>query len=80
MPEWCEALNSGDKWDFWGVSSPKCPHCGEDIEVPANDLYELYEEGEHDDIECPNCERTFIVSTSISYSFDTSRQEQDDND
>jgi hypothetical protein len=65
--------------DFWGVSHPKCPHCGEVCNVSANEWWKLYEEGEHE-VECPHCEGEFTVSTSVSYSFDTSQQESMDDD
>ena len=47
-----------------------CPYCGEFIDV--DDDYEMYTEGDHD-VECPCCERSFIVDTCISMSF-TSRR------
>lgn len=59
---------------FWGVSQPKCPHCGRECDISDNDWWRLYEEGEHE-VECPHCEGDFTVSTSVSYSFDTSEQE-----
>lgn len=65
--------------DFWRASHPKCPHCGEVCDVNDNEWWKLYEEGEHE-VECPHCEGEFTVSTSGSYSFDTSRQERMDDD
>ena len=65
--------------DFWGKRQPKCPHCGEECEVHENEWREIYEEGEHE-VECPHCEGEFIVSTRVSYSFDTSEQDGMDDD
>jgi hypothetical protein len=60
--------------DFWGLPMPKCPHCGGDVDVSDNDLWRIYEEGEHE-ISCPHCDEDFTVSTRVSYSFDTDTQE-----
>lgn len=62
---------------YWGADQPKCPHCGEVCRIGANDWYDLYEEGEHE-VECPRCGGEFTVITSVSYSFDTSEQVEDD--
>jgi len=60
--------------EFWGNKQPKCPHCGHEVGISKNDLWRLYEEGEHE-LECPDCEGAFIVWTRVSYSFDTDSQE-----
>jgi DNA-directed RNA polymerase subunit RPC12/RpoP len=65
--------------DFWGASQPKCPHCGKECGISDNEWWRLYEEGEHE-VECPHCEGEFTVSTSVSYSFDTSQQEDADDE
>ena len=59
---------------FWANKQPKCPHCGAEVDVSDNDLWRIYEEGEHE-IDCPSCELAFSVSTSVSYSFSTDAQE-----
>jgi uncharacterized C2H2 Zn-finger protein len=69
------ALKAGDTLEFWRNDDPKCPHCGTVVSVSDHELWALYEEGEHE-VECPNCDMTFAVSTSIAYSFST--DEQDD--
>jgi len=66
-------LNSKNSFDYWGNDSPKCPHCDEEIGVGDNDLYRIYEEGEHQ-VDCPQCDQPFMVSTRISHSFSTDRQ------
>lgn len=78
MSEKFSALKSGDRMDYWGTKNPMCPHCGHEVSVQDNELWRLYEEGEHDEVECPSCEQTFTVSTSVSYSFSTDEQEEDD--
>lgn len=60
--------------EFWGNDHPKCPHCGHDVSISENELWHLYEEGEHD-IECPQCDGDFAVYTRVSYSFSTDSQE-----
>lgn len=52
---------------------PVCPHCDEEIDVGDNDLYRIYEEGEHQ-VDCPQCDQPFMVSTRISHSFSTDKQ------
>ncbi len=49
-----------------------CPWCGEIYEI--DDEYHLYEDGEHN-LVCPNCEKRFLVNTSVSFSFSTERKE-----
>ena len=63
-----------ERLKFRGNDNPKCPHCGETIDVAQHEQWELYDEGEHD-MECPHCEREFVVSTNITYSFSTDEQE-----
>lgn len=46
---------------------PKCPHCGyEFIDLDG----EFYEEGEHE-LDCPDCDLTFDVSTCVEITFST---------
>ena len=77
MSEHLEALKKsqeeGEWLEFFGNDNPKCPHCGADCEISQNDWYSLYEEGEHE-VTCPDCDRDFIVSTSVSYTFTTEHQ------
>lgn len=70
-----KALNEGDRLDFLGNDSPKCPHCGRVIDVAASDLYRIYEEGEHE-VDCPECDNPFMVSTKVYFSFSTDWQEE----
>lgn len=76
---WSALKNRKDCLDFWGQDQPKCPHCGDAVDVSDNDLWRIYEEGEHE-VDCPHCENEFSVSTRVSYSFDTDQQEMDDDD
>jgi hypothetical protein len=75
MAERLKALKEGEWGNFFGNSSPKCPHCGYDCDVSAHDLYRVYEEGEHE-IDCPSCGLEFTVSTRVSFSFSTEDQEE----
>lgn len=61
--------------DYFCNKDPKCPHCGTEVNVGDNELWKLYEEGEHD-ISCPNCDLDFTVTTSVTYSFSTDDVEQ----
>lgn len=66
-------LNEENADDYWGNDSPKCPHCDYEIDLGSNDLYRLYEEGEHQ-VDCPKCDEPFMVSTRVSHSFSTDKQ------
>ena len=47
----------------------RCPKC-RDVFEPSSDDYHLYQEGEQD-VTCPNCEHTFTVKVSVSYSYES---------
>jgi hypothetical protein len=64
---------------YWRADQPKCPHCGHVCDLSANDWWSLCEEGEHE-VECPQCQGEFTVSTHVSYSFSTDAQEDLDED
>lgn len=53
-----------------------CPYCGNVIETcyGYEDFPELHEEGEHE-IDCPECEKTFVMNTEIFYQYETRRKE-----
>lgn len=70
------ALNAGQSVDFWRRDNPKCPHCGEVFSVSKNELWSLYEEGEHD-VDCGDCGLNFMVSTHVTFSFSTNEQEDE---
>ena len=73
-PKWT-ALEAGDSWDFRWNKDPKCPSCGAEARVSDQEWWHLYEEGEHT-VECPICERAFMVSTAVEYRFSTDEQEE----
>jgi len=67
-----EALKNDDSelgLEFVHNKFPKCPHCGYDFN-DLTDYYEIYEEGEHE-LECPNCDLAFDVSTHVEVTFST---------
>ena len=74
-----EALKAepGGSLEFWGNDEPKCPHCGKSIDVSDNDLWSIYQEGEHE-VTCPHCDDDFTVATNVSYSFSTETQDDDE--
>lgn len=59
-----------DTLDYKHNTEPKCPHCDSDIGISAHDLYDLYEDGEHE-IECPYCETPIKVISECTYHFST---------
>lgn len=69
-----ERIQSGEEEnpysDILGSDGYYCPHCGEYFEV--YDDYELYTDGDHD-MTCPECGKNFVLTTSVSYSFETEK-------
>jgi len=49
-----------------------CPWCGEVIEDDC-ETSAFYEDGTHV-LQCPECDKEFALSTSVSYSYSTERQ------
>lgn len=50
-----------------------CPYCGEEVGLePCDDGDVLYTEGDHE-VECPHCERLFVVNTTVHCFYDTRR-------
>ena len=70
-------LTNDNSLDYWGNGTPKCPFCDKDIDISEHDMYCLYEEDDHD-IDCPYCEKTFIVISSCKWTFDTNKQARED--
>lgn len=53
-----------------------CPYCGNATETcyGYEDFPELYEEGEHE-LECDECGKTFVLESSCSWWYETSKKE-----
>jgi len=47
----------------------KCPYCGEDLEV-CHDDGDGYEQDVLHEMECGNCEKSFVFYTNISFSYE----------
>lgn len=50
----------------------ECPYCGCDVEINHDDGYG-YEEGEQHQQECGECGKTFVFTTAIHFTYDTSK-------
>jgi len=72
------ALKSGDRYDFLGNKSPKCPHCGEDFDVSENEAWWLYNDNDNHTVECPRCDNEFQVVSHSSWTFSTDEQDDED--
>lgn len=46
----------------------ECPYCGEELEICHDDGFG-YTEDELHQMECGNCEKSFVFNTSISFSY-----------
>lgn len=51
------------------MSDVKCPHCGEEQEI-CHDDGAGYEEDVNHEQHCRDCNKPFIFTTSVSYSYD----------
>lgn len=72
-----EAVKSGEEDpDTYSTDYVICPYCGSAIEanVSYEDFPELFIDGSHE-IECDECRNTFVLETSISYSYETRKCE-----
>lgn len=76
MSEAFQALRKGDRWDFIYEKNPRCPHCGHVADLSDNEWWHICNEGEHD-VECPSCDREYLVSTHVEFTFSTDEQEDD---
>lgn len=59
----------------------RCPKCKSTIHVYNSEMYDLYNEGEHE-VSCDVCDATFVVSTRVTYTFESpellSQEDSDD--
>lgn len=62
-----------NRLDYMCNQAPKCPHCDSEIDVSGNELYQLYEDGEHE-ITCPKCDKQFLVVSQQYWMFSTDLQ------
>ncbi len=69
--DWDEA-EEGQPFDTYSTDFVICPHCGYAIptDLSYEDFPEIYEDGGHE-ITCPECDKDFILETSVSYSWET---------
>lgn len=66
--------------DFVWMDNPTCPHCGCEVLVLENELWELYnDQGDHD-ITCPHCDEEFHVTVHTVHRYSTDEQEEDDDE
>jgi endogenous inhibitor of DNA gyrase (YacG/DUF329 family) len=64
---------------YWGNTEPKCPFCDHDVNVSENELWRLYDEntGPHD-VDCPACDKSFLVNSTATWTFSTEKPEDED--
>jgi Zn ribbon nucleic-acid-binding protein len=54
------------------MSDVKCPYCEAEQEINHDDGYG-YEEDQKHEQECINCEKYFVYTTTISFSYETKK-------
>ena len=70
-----EEIKAGkEKVDTFSTDYVICPYCGYAYETcyGYEDFPELYDEDDHE-IECYECGKTFVLETTVSYSWETRR-------
>lgn len=65
----CKEMDS-EEGDVRHHSRVRCPHCKHVMDVCDSELYELYEDGDHD-IYCGECGKEFTVVTTVTHSFES---------
>lgn len=67
-----EKAEEDEEFDTYSTDYVICPHCGYAIptDFGYEDFPEAYEDGDHE-ITCPECDKNFILETSVSYSYET---------
>lgn len=68
-------LNDDNSHKYALNDEPICPHCDSEIKIEEYELWDLLDENGPHEIECPYCEKDFTVCSSARWSFDTSEQE-----
>lgn len=68
----------GEDIDTFSSDYVICPYCGCAIptDLPYSDFPEIFIDGDHE-IDCPECEKTYILETGVSYSYETRRKKED---
>ena len=68
----------GEEVDTFSSDYVICPYCGNALETcyGYEDFPEIYEECNHT-ITCPECNKKFILNTSISYYYETHKKGED---
>lgn len=72
-------LTEENYFDYSLNDDPICPYCDEIIDISKWDLIYLYDDDKHL-VECPYCDKTFQVDSSITWHFTSSIPDEDDLD
>lgn len=74
-------LRNNNSTTYWRNEMPLCPHCDHVCDINRLEWYGLYDtqEGEHE-VECPECEKGFVVSVTCAFSFSTCDQPEPEPD
>lgn len=72
-------LRHGNAIDYIRNDRPKCPHCDALFDIEAEEAWHLYDQAHEEEIlECPACEKEFVVTVQASYTFSTDEQFDDE--
>ncbi len=73
--EFYEEAEEGEEFDTFSDKYVICPYCGYAIptDYGYEDFPEIYTEGDND-LTCPECEKDFVLETSVSYYYETKKK------
>ncbi len=69
-------LSENNTIEYWGNDCPKCPHCDRSVGIDENELYNLYDDSDIHEVECPFCEKEFEVKSISKWTFSTDEQDE----
>ena len=69
-------LKDGNSMKYYRADKPTCPFCDYQVDVHEDEMWYLFEEGDHE-VECPSCLKVFRVESIAKWMFTTDDQDDD---
>lgn len=73
-------LNDDNSHKYALNDEPICPNCDSVIKISEHEFWELLDENGPHEIECPFCNKEIRVYSSATWTFDTSEQDDPDDE